>query len=130
MSVIATVGTRVGGRRVVSILFHCVTDNEYMEKYGPNPTTAASTSKLSIPNTTGAPAPSVYWWEDSWILNVPEYQSNSIAEMYLASISFSLATITGGNIDILPVCVRVCVRACLFVSLYIIYVVCICILYV
>ena len=77
---------------MISTFVLFVTDNEYVEKYGPHEasTTTFTTTTTSNTTTTGASQPLVYWWEDSWILNVPGYQSNSIAEMYLASISFAL----------------------------------------
>ena len=105
-----------------------------MNKYGESSasstdTTVATTSNLVTTSNTTTPVPFPReWWEDSWIMNVPGYQRGSLQEMYLASISFSLATITGGNIDIVPVCVdscicmlhrSVCVSVCMYLSMYV-----------
>ena len=78
-----------------------------MNKYGESTDSTLANTTSNLANTTSNLATPVplprEWWEDSWIINVPGYQRGSLQEMYLASISFSLATITGGNIDILPV---------------------------
>ena len=66
------------------------------------------------------------------VQRLQSYQSGSIAELYLASIYFALATITTiGYGDIVPVsgrvCMHVCVCVCMHVCVYICMYVCMCV---
>ena len=92
---------------VISLLF--VAEQNYQDKYGP----AALTTSTTTPNITESESISYEappeWWEDmTWRMRTQDYQQQSLAEMYLASIYFALMTITTvGYGDVVPVCGRV-----------------------
>ena len=80
-------------------------DEAYQEKYGdPALTTPTTTPNPNITEPISLQKPPEWWDGNSWPMGVEDFQRDSLAEMYMASIYFALMTITTiGYGDITPV---------------------------